>query len=62
VIRATIDRNIVDPQRYWPFVAFVLLAFATERRVDITSHHARKPTAPQTSGRRRRDIRPPRAC
>jgi hypothetical protein len=65
VTRLTIDRHIADPKEWWQFVALVVLAFAAERAAakEVAPRSAAPATvAPLSIGRRRRDIRPPRAC
>ena len=57
-----VDPHIADPQLLRQFVVLVLLAFAADRVTDVAPQRPVKVKAARPTCRRRRDIRPPRAC
>jgi hypothetical protein len=57
-----IDRNIGDPEALRYLVALVLLAYANAEKLGDSRPQGATPAAPTGTARRRRDIRPPRAC
>jgi hypothetical protein len=59
---SAIDRNIADPAMVRYLVALVLLACAKSHPVSAAPDEVGKPAVPTSAPRRRRDIRPPRAC